>query len=393
MIPLEEFERVLSETLPTVVQTRRRIHQHPELAHLEYVTTDLIAAELRKADLSPRVRTPKTGLSVELGSGERTIAFRSDIDALPIDEPAGLPFASQTKDVMHACGHDAHAAIGLGVAIAASRLDLPGRLRVLFQPAEESFPGGAYELVRENLLDGVESIFAFHVDPALEAGRVGFKTGAITSSADRFFITLEGPGGHTARPHKTVDLIGAAGHLISHLPAMLKSRIDVRAPLVMVFGRVNGGTADNVIPTTVELSGTIRTADRNAWDEIPSHVDKLVSELTAPFAARSTVHYQRGLAPVMNDPGVTATLRASTAGVLGPSNVVETFVSMGAEDFSRYLDEVPGTLMRLGCAESDTSTDLHSATFRLDERSLEVGLRVALRGILALLETGTQSTS
>ena len=380
-----DIDRVVTEILPDVTKIRRAIHARPELAHEEFTTTELILSTLRENGLSPRPRTPKTGASVDVGDGDRLVAFRSDIDALPITEPAGLLYVSQTPGLMHACGHDAHTAIAIGVALAASRIDLGGRVRVLFQPAEESFPGGAYELVKDGVMDGVESIMAFHVDPGLEAGKVGFKPGPITSSADRFFITLEGPGGHTARPHKTVDLIGTAGHVISHLPDMLQRRVDARAPLVMVFGQVHGGAADNVIPTMVELSGTVRTADRDLWEVIPSLVDKLVGEIIAPFGASGIVHYQRGLPPVVNHPGVTSTLSAATAAILGPRSVVETHVSMGAEDFARYLDVAPGALIRLGCAEHHTGTDLHSASFTLDERSLEVGLRVALAGLEALL--------
>lgn len=393
MTPAQDIDRVVSEVLPMVVAARRQIHENPELSHLEFATTELLAKTLRDAGLSPRARTPKTGLTVDVGEGDTAVAFRGDIDALPINEPAGLAFASKHADVMHACGHDAHAAIALGVAVAASRLDMPGRVRVIFQPAEEAFPGGAYELIRENVLDGIGSIVAFHVDPSLGAGKVGFKSGPITSSADRFFITLEGPGGHTARPHKTVDLIAATGHVISHLPSMLQGRVDARAPMVLVFGRVIGGTADNVIPAVVELSGTIRTADREVWDEIPTQIDKLVAELVTPFGARAIVHYKRGLPPVINDPGITATFRYACEQLLDSHHVVETHVSMGAEDFSRYGELVPSCLIRLGCAEDESSTDLHTTSFRLDERALEVGLRVALTGIGALLEAPTQSSN
>lgn len=387
MVIASDIERVVADVLPLVIETRRAIHQHPELAHQEFTTTDRLATALREAGIEPRPRTPKTGLIVDIDGDGPRVAFRADIDALPITEPAGLPFASQTPGLMHACGHDAHAAIALGVTIAASRLDLPGSLRVLFQPAEESFPGGARELIREKVMEGVSSIVAFHVDPSLQTGLVGFKSGAITSSADRFYITLEGPGGHTARPHKTVDLIGAAAQVVTHLPSLLQRRIDARSPLVVVFGRINSGTADNVIPTLAELSGTVRTADRSLWDDIPSMIDKLVGEIIAPFGASGIVHYQRGLPPVVNHPEVVSVLEAATATAMGPRCPTPTHVSMGAEDFARYLEVAPGALLRLGCAESDASTDLHSASFRLDEAALEVGLKVALNGLVALMSS------
>ena len=386
-ISRSDIDRVVAEVLPTVVEVRRSIHMHPELAHEEFNTTELLVERLRADGLSPKPRTPRTGLTVDVGTHGPMIAFRCDIDALPIAEPTGLAFASKVPGVMHACGHDAHTAIGVGVAMAVKRLDLPGRVRVLFQPAEEAFPGGAYEMLKDGVMDGVASIMAFHVDPALRAGRLGFRAGAITSSADRFFITLEGPGGHTARPHKTVDLIAAAGHVITHLPALLDRKIDARSPLVMTFGKVHGGSADNVIPTMVELSGTVRTADRDLWESVPSLVDKLVGEIIAPFGASGIVHYQRGLPPVVNDPGVTALVSSATSALLGPRAVTDTHVSMGAEDFARYVELAPGTLVRLGCAENDSSTDLHSATFRLDEAALEVGVKTAIASLDALLRS------
>lgn len=385
MASTTDITRVVADVLPLVVETRRALHQEPELAHEEFKTTERLASALRAAGIEPKPRTPKTGLTADIGSSGPRVAFRADIDALPISEPAGLPFASRSDGLMHACGHDAHAAIALGIAVAAARLDLPGSLRVLFQPAEESFPGGARDMIRENVMDGVASILAFHVDPSLQTGKVGFRAGAITSSADRFYITLEGPGGHTARPHKTVDLVGATGHVITHLPSLLQRRIDARSPLVVVFGRVKAGTADNVIPTVAELSGTIRTADRSLWDDIPSMIDKLVGEIIAPFGASGIVHYQRGLPPVVNHPDVISTSESATVASMGARCATPTHVSMGAEDFARYLDCAPGALLRLGCAESDASTDLHSASFRLDEGALEVGLTVGLHSLIALM--------
>jgi amidohydrolase len=386
-ISRSDIDRVVAEVMPSVLDVRRAIHMHPELAHEEFKTTELLVNRLRSAGLSPKPRTPRTGLTVDIGSVGPMVAFRCDIDALPISEPPGLAFSSKVAGAMHACGHDAHTAIGLGVAIAVAHLDLPGRVRVLFQPAEESFPGGAHELVKDGVMDGVASIMAFHVDPALRTGLLGFRSGAITSSADRFFITLEGPGGHTARPHKTVDLIGAAGQVITQLPALLERKIDARSPLVMVFGKVHGGSADNVIPTMVELSGTVRTADRDLWESVPSLIDKLVGEIIAPFGASGIVHYQRGLPPVVNDAGVTAIVSSATSALLGPRAVTETHVSMGAEDFARYVELAPGTLVRLGCAETDASTDLHSASFKLDEGALEVGIKIALASLDALLRS------
>jgi amidohydrolase len=388
MIDPVRLDRLVADVLPDIVEVRRALHRHPELSGEEYRTTELIAEGVRSAGLTPRVRTPKTGLSVDIGSGSPLVAFRADIDALPIQEPGEIPFASVVPGVMHACGHDAHTAIGMGVmrVLAAIGEDLTGTVRLIFQPAEETFPGGAYDLVREGITDGVRSILAFHVDPGLETGLIGFKTGAITSSADRFYITLEGPGGHTARPHQTVDLIYAAGMVVTQVPALLDRLLDARAPIAVVFGRLQAGTADNVIPTHAELSGTLRTADRAVWEDVPSLLERLVHEITSPLGAKVTFHYQRGIPPVMNDPVVVRKLEHAVGRALGDQAVTGTFVSMGAEDFARYLDDAPGALLRLGCRSGSLQVDLHSAGFRLDEGCLGVGIKAAVAGLLELLD-------
>jgi amidohydrolase len=388
MIDPIRLDHLVADVMPDVVDLRRTLHAHPELSSEEYRTTEILSERLRAHGAIPRPRTPKTGLSVDLGHGGPLVAFRADLDALPIQEPAGLSFASQVPGVMHACGHDAHTAIGYGVArlLGEIQSELPGRARVIFQPAEETFPGGAYDLVREGVMDGVGSIIAFHVDPGLPTGQIGFKPGAITSSADRFYITLEGPGGHTARPHQSVDLIYAAGMVVTQVPALLDRLIDARSPLAVVFGRLQAGTADNVIPTMAELSGTLRTADRGVWEQVPAMLEQLVRDIVAPLGAKVVFHYQRGIPPVLNDPGIVQTLERTVTRHLGMDAVTGTFVSMGAEDFARYLDEAPGALMRLGCQDGTARVDLHSANFRLDEHCLEIGVRAAVVGLLALME-------
>jgi amidohydrolase len=376
-----------ASAIPEAIELRRLVHRHPELSGEEYRTTELIADRLRAMGMSPRMRTPRTGLWVDIGSGDRLIAFRADIDALPIHEPPGLTFVSEVPGVMHACGHDAHTAIAVGVARTLHDMgsDLPGRVRVIFQPAEETFPGGAYDLVREGIMDGVSAILAFHVDPGLDTGQIGFKAGAITSSADRFYVTLEGPGGHTARPHQTVDLLYAVGMVLTQVPAMLDRMIDARSPVAVVFGRAQAGTADNVIPTHAELSGTLRTADRKVWEEVPSMLEQLVRDITAPLGAKVLFHYQRGIPPVVNDPKIMEHAQRAVARHLGKDAVASTFVSMGAEDFARYLDEAPGLLLRLGCRDGSGKSDLHSAAFRLDEGCIRVGIEAATTSLLELL--------
>ena len=215
--------------------------------------------ELRSHGLSPRTRTPKTGLTVEIGAGRPAVGFRADLDALPIQEPEGLEFRSEVPSVMHACGHDVHTAIGTGVALCPGPAGASARARFgcIFQPAEETFPAAVRKWCGRARPTVSIPIIAFHVDPTIAAGRIGLRSGAITASADRFYITLEGPGGHTARPHRTVDLIYAAGKVITDLPALLDRLTDSRAPLALVFGKVAGGTADNVIPDHSRALGNL----------------------------------------------------------------------------------------------------------------------------------------
>lgn len=370
---------VVEGVLPVVLDVRRTIHRNPELSKHEFATTDLLAGRLTDARLHPRLRTPKTGLTVDVGSEGPAVVFRADLDALPITEPHGLPFASTTQGVMHACGHDAHTAITLGLALAWAEVGNGRRVRFLFQPSEEVFPGGADELVAEGAVSGAEAIVAFHVDPHLATGLVGIKPGPITASTDRFSVVLEGPGGHTARPHQTVDIVQAAGHVIANLAGIVTRRVDARAPLAITFGQVHGGTADNVIPTSVQMSGTVRTPDHDAWERVPELIRTVATELATPYGAAVDVRYNRGLPPVVNDPALVERLSPVVERALGPETVTTTHTSMGGEDFALYLSEVPGALFRLGCAADLTRTnDLHSASFMLDEASLAVGVRAGL---------------
>lgn len=383
----QHLKSVVEPIVPLAIEVRRHIHQHPEIGHQEFATTQYLAKTLHDAGLEPHVRKIGTGLVVEVGSGGPVVAFRADIDALPIQEKTGLPFQSENPGLMHACGHDVHSAIAAGIAIAMSRLEaFDGTARFIFQPAEEQFPGGAQELIDEGLLDGTDSIIAFHVDPTLPAGKVGFRAGPITASSDQFRILVEGPGGHTARPHLTVDTVNAAGKIITELPALLNRKIDSRVPLVLVFGSVDGGTANNVIPSVIELRGTARTLGREVWEQMPKLVDQLAHEIALPTGATVAVDYTTGIAPVINDEHTIAEARFAVGQVLGPHSVVATQPSMGAEDFSAYLESMPGAMFRLGAAPKDRdAVDLHSSRFDVDERAIHTGILAGSATLMGLL--------
>ena len=376
----------LSRHAVRVVGWRRRIHAHPELARAELKTTALVAEELIRAGLQPRL-LPGTGLLCDIGSGERCVALRADLDALPLPEATGLPFSSTTDGVAHACGHDAHTAILLGAALAlASAPALPGRVRLIFQPAEEVLPGGALDVLAAGALSGVDQIFGLHCDPRLEVGSFGTRTGPITSAVDMLELRLSSPGGHTSRPHLTADLVHALGAVITGLPSLLSRRVDPRSGTVLVWGAVQAGQAHNAVPRTGVLRGTLRTRDRETWAELQPLVRDLVDPLLAPTGVGYDLTYTRGIPPVVNEAGSTELLRAAVTAGLGGDALVDTAQSSGAEDFAWYLEHVPGAFGRLGVwSGHGAQRDLHQPTFDLDERAIPVGVRVMVHTALAAL--------
>jgi amidohydrolase len=383
MITRDTLEAAVEGIVPHAVELRRLLHRHPEPANGEHQTTALIAASLDEHGIGYHDRKPRTGLWLDVGN-EPKIAFRADLDALPIEEPEENTPRSQNPGWMHACGHDAHAAIAFGIAVALRRLELPVGARLLFQPAEEAMPGGAAQFVDEGLVDGLKGLVAFHVDPSLETGKVGSRMGPITASADKFTIVLEGPGGHTARPHQTVDLIADAARLVHELPGVLRRTVDARSILTVAFGSIKGGTTSNVIPTRVELEGTARTLDRALWDVLPGLMDKAVGSLMAWSGAGYSLDYVQAIPPVVNDHAVVQAATDGIARLLGRDAIVPSEPSMGGEDFANYLSEAPGALLRLG--SSGRGHDLHSPGFILDEAAIGVGIRAGLAALLGLAE-------
>lgn len=372
---------------PDSVRMRRDLHRHPEVAWTERRTTYRIAEALSEYGLRPDVRTDLVGLVVEVGAGPPIIGFRADIDALPIREETGAPYRSQLDGVMHACGHDAHAAIGVGIARTVAMLDdIPGTARIVFQPAEEELPSGAVQLVDEGVLDGLEALIAFHVDPTIPPGVVGLKTGPITSAADKIHIRLTGPGGHTSRPHRTVDLVHVAARIVVELPGLIRSEADPRSHLATVFGRIAGGDTANAIPTEVNISGTVRVQDGELWNNLGAIIERQIKAIAAPLGADVDVGHQKGAPPVENDASVVAAIEAAASSVLGPEGVRPTDQSMGSDDFAWFLEHVPGALVRLGVGKSERPTDLHSPTFDIDEAAIEHGIAIGALSLIRLME-------
>jgi amidohydrolase len=370
-----------------IVAWRRHLHAHPELSRREYNTTELVAKLLREVGLKPRVLPGGTGLICDIGHGPRCVALRADMDALPLPENTGLPFSSTVDGVSHACGHDAHTTVLIGTALAlASATELPGRVRLVFQPAEEVMPGGALDVLAAGGLDGVERIFGLHCDPRLQVGRIGTRIGAITSASDLLELRLSSPGGHTSRPHLTADLVHALGTVITGLPTMLSRRVDPRSGTVLVWGAVHAGEAPNAVPQDGMVRGTLRTGDRDIWAELEPLVKDLVTGLLAPTGVGFDLHHRRGVPPVVNERESTQILRAGIEAALGDDALAGTEQSSGGEDFGWYLEHVPGSFARLGVWNGqEKQRDLHQGTFDLDERALLVGVRVMVHTALAAL--------
>ncbi|MCJ1677724.1 amidohydrolase [Streptomyces sp. APSN-46.1] len=367
-----------------LIAFRRDLHMYPELGNQEFRTTAAIKARLEKAGLRPRVLKSGTGLVCDVGrwDGVRPIlALRADIDALPIpDAKTHVPYRSTFPDRAHACGHDVHTAVVLGAGLVLAELDreglLPRAVRLLFQPAEEVLPGGASEAIDSGVLDGVGKIIAVHCDPRVDAGKIGLRPGPITSACDRLEVTLNGPGGHTARPHLTTDLVTAAARVAIDVPAVLSRRMDARSGMSVTWGRIETGHACNVIPMHAELSGTIRCLDINAWHEAPDQIHAAIDEIATLHGAKSEITYVRGVPPVVNDPVITELLREAMAARRGSESVEDTEQSLGGEDFSWYLEHVPGAMARLGVRKPGDTTkkDLHRGDFDVDESAIGVGV-------------------
>jgi amidohydrolase len=310
------------------------------------------------------------------------------MDALPLTEATGLPYESTVDGAAHMCGHDAHTAILLGAARAlAGAPELPGRVRLIFQPAEEVMPGGALDMIAAGALDGVERIYGLHCDPRLEVGSVGTRVGALTSAADLIELRLTSPGGHTSRPHLTADLVHALGTVITSLPSVLSRRVDPRSGTVLVWGAVHAGQAANAVPQDGVLRGTLRTADHEVWTALEPLVASSVESLLAPTGVGFSLDYRRGVPPVVSDPESTALMRAGVEAALGEKALATTEQSSGGEDFGWYLEHVQGAFARLGVWPGPPApqSDIHRPTFVLDERALLCGVRTLVHTALTTL--------
>jgi amidohydrolase len=364
-----------------LISVRRDLHSHPETAWQEERTTALVAKRLEEAGLSIQL-LPRSGLLAEVGSHDGpVVALRADLDALSVDDLTEDAWRSTYDGLAHACGHDVHTAalLGAGLALADvhARTPLPGRVRLLFQPAEEIMPGGALEVISAGALDGVSHVFGLHCDPGLDVGEVGLREGPLTGAADSISVRLTGRGGHTSRPHLTQDLTYALGTLVTELPAALSRRLDPRAGVSLVWGIVRSGSAKNVIPASGLAAGTVRMLDAVAWAEAEGLIRELIEQIVAPYGVTAEVDYVRGVPPVVNEPRSTHLLASAVERVVGEKGHVYTLQSLGGEDFAWYLESVPGAMGRLGTRTPGGPTyDLHQGDLRVDEAATAIGAKV-----------------
>jgi amidohydrolase len=373
-----------------LVAFRRDLHAHPELSHAETRTTARVAARLSAAGVGVRLLAG-TGLIADIGPADPTyrVALRADLDALALEERTGLPFASRFEGACHACGHDVHVAavLGAGLALQQHADSLAARgvgVRLIFQPAEEVTPGGALTVIAQGGIEDVDAIFSIHCDPTLDVGLVGLREGPITSATDSVTITLRGRGGHTSRPHVTQDLVYALGKVVTDVPAALSRRVDPRAGVALVWGTVHSGSAENVIPSTGSVNGTLRMLDAQLWQDIGPLLEEVIHAVVSPYGVSATVDHLRGSPPVVNDAGLVASLGSAASLMLGHRSPTQTVQSLGGEDFSWYLQAIPGAMARLGTRTPGGVThDLHQGDLVVDERAVAMGAALLAGAALA----------
>ncbi len=393
---LLQIKKRSEEIFPYLVKLRRKFHEYPETSFEEFKTSQMIATELKKLGLKVKTGIAKTGVVGLLQSGKKgkTIALRADMDALPVQEQTNLPYASKNNGRMHACGHDAHMTCVIGAAIILGKLkdSLEGNVKFVFQPSEEVAPGGAVGMIRAGVFSNpkVSSIFALHCDSNIRVGKVGVKNGIMMAYADDFDITIIGKGGHGARPQDGVDAILVAGQIITSLQAIVSRRINPLDPAVVSIGIIEGGKARNIICDKVVLKGTIRSLEEKIARELPILAKQIVSGIAGSCGADFKFSYQKGYPVLINNPDATNIARNVIRNLYTQQSIHEIEKPMmGGEDFARFLQKVPGTMIRLGIRNEKIGAvrPWHHPKFTLDERALAIGSAVLAGCVLESLKT------
>jgi len=380
--------------LPKLIDIRRHLHQWPELSFQEYETSAFVAKQLHDLGVPHDTEVARTGVVGYVGRGDGpTLALRADMDALPILEENDVPYRSRREGVMHACGHDAHTTMLLGAAMLLKQVEdqLPGRVKLIFQPAEEIIGGDGYSgaklMVEEGVVDDVDAIIGIHVDPTLAAGSVGVRPGPMMAAADRIEIDILGKKAHGAYAYLGADAIVLAAQVILAAQTIISRRIPAVQEGVITFGEIHGGVRDNIISDRVHLTGTVRSFDPAIRDQIEEELEEVVS-IVQKMGGNYRYRYLRGNPAVINDGQLTGFLARVARQVLGPDHVTEAVKTMGAEDFAWYMKHTRGTFMRVGVKHPDWSEvrPLHTPTFDIDERALAVGAAVIAQSAIRWLQ-------
>lgn len=377
---LSRIKDIAARLAPRLIEIRRHLHSHPELSGQEYQTAAYVAGVLSSCGLHVQELVGKTGVMGHLsgdGTDSRLLGVRADMDALPIQERTGLEFASHQPGIMHACGHDVHTTVGLGTAMILSQLGqpLPGTIRFLFQPAEETAQGASW-MIRDGVMEDIDAILATHVFPTIPGGSIGIRYGALTAAADDLEIIIMGESGHGARPHEAIDAIWIASQVITSLQQAISRTQNPLRPVVLTIGQINGGRAPNVIADQVRLLGTVRSLHPETSAALPAWIESIVANVCQTYGAKYEMNYRHGVPSVQNDPYLTKIVEDAAQEAWGSDRVQLLMEpSLGAEDFSLYLNHAPGTMFRLGVGFADRSNyPLHHPQFHVDETSIVTGV-------------------
>ncbi len=375
---IDSFEKEL-------INIRRHIHSHPELSGLENQTAILISGFLKNIGWRVTESVGRTGVVADFGPVDKGyIGVRVDMDALPIPEKTNLSFSSKIDGVMHACGHDLHICIGLGVAKIVKDLELKIGTRIIFQPAEE-IASGAKWMINEGVTNGLRKILGVHVFPELYVGTIGIKEGSMTAAAGEISVEIIGKSGHGARPHEGIDAIWAASKVVAGVQEAITRNLDPLEPVVLTFGKISGGNAYNVLPEKVNLTGTVRCTSYKVFKEMGNWLNINISSIAKSCGAEAKIKFREITPPVNNNFELNKVLRGSATEILGHQNVVELQKpSLGAEDFAEFLNKVPGAMFRLGVSSQRGCAPLHSSEFDPDERAIVVGVKVITESIVRL---------
>jgi len=374
-----------------LIQWRREFHRHPETGFRELWTASRIATILEELGYRVRTGVGKTGVVGEWGQGHPVVGIRADMDALPIMEANQAPYASEYPGFMHACGHDSHTAMALGAAALLAKERFSGTVRFLFQPAEEVADeegiSGAPRMIEDGALDDIDLILALHVDPATPVGDIRISSGSFSGGVDSFFATINGRGGHGARPQEVVDPIHIAGHVILALHGIVSRRLNPMTPAVVSVGRVHGGQAENVIPDQVELSGTIRFLEPDVQQRIHKEV-KNAFEIARAMGGDYQLKIEIGVPSMINEAKVVDLISGAAQDLLGPEHVLKPVLELGAEDFGCFTERVPGAMFVLGCRIEGDHRLLHNPFFDINERCLRIGTAIFVETALRALGAG-----